>query len=339
MAEPTQRIDGLPEVAARVIARVRAAADPRAIVEAYGSSVYAPAYADDVDVLVSNDDAGRLAAALGLTALPTTPPRLTGTLEGAAVDVTIVSGDTDLARRMRAGPRDASMLAAELRVNGRDAAFQAAWPHVRAFVQTRALGRNGLGWFGSFGWAVLLAVPLVHDVTLRAARPGSVLPAWLRWLARFAPGARIGFDAIRHGEPEPFFLVAPSPPTRDIARLGKRAASVLFAEARAGATAVGDATTDADAIARIADLADDPPAGTTLVITGDDDHVRGRYEGIARGLLRELEPCNIRSWGRFDEADGSWQHRITVAKQRTSAARTTITRWLALNRLDAGLEE
>ena len=38
--------------ASRVLARVRAVADPGAIVEVYGSSVYAPAHASDVDVLV-----------------------------------------------------------------------------------------------------------------------------------------------------------------------------------------------------------------------------------------------------------------------------------------------
>ena len=71
--------------AARVLARVRAVAAPGAVVEAYGSSVYAPAHASDVDVLVSEDDPARLAAALGLTPIPTTPPRMHGTLEGVAV--------------------------------------------------------------------------------------------------------------------------------------------------------------------------------------------------------------------------------------------------------------
>ena len=49
--------------AARVLARVRAVAAPGAVVEAYGSSVYAPAHASDVDVLVSNDDPAGLASA------------------------------------------------------------------------------------------------------------------------------------------------------------------------------------------------------------------------------------------------------------------------------------
>jgi hypothetical protein len=174
---------------------------------------------------------------------------------------------------------------------------------------------------------------------LRAAPPGAAVPGWLRWLARLAPGARIGFDAIRHGDPEALYLAAPSPPARDVARLSKRAAAVLFAEARAAALAIGDAAGDADAIDRIVDLAADPPAGTTLVIAGDDDHTRGRYDGTARGLLRELEALGaIRSWGRFDRADdGAWQHRITVPAHRAQPARALITRWLAETHLDASL--
>ena len=332
--------DRRPDATARVLERVRAVADPRASVEAYGSSIYAPAHADDVDVLVCEDDPARLAAALGLALLPTLPPRLHGTLEGTRVDVTVVRGDDDLQRRMRSGPRDAALLAAQLRDHGRDEVFQAAWPHVRRFVRTRALGRNGLGWFGSFGWAVLLAVPLVGDRELREVPCGAALPAWLRWLSRLALGARIGFDAIRQGDSEPLYVAAPAPPPRDVARLSRRAATVLFAEARSAARAIGDAASDADAIDRIADLADDPPSGTTLVVAGADEHTQGRYDGTVRGLLRELEALGaIRSWGRFDApADGGWQHRITVPAHRAQAARTMITNWLALTSLDAALE-
>lgn len=332
--------DPTPDTAARVLARVRSVADPRAEVEVFGSILYAPAHADDVDVLVSNDDPARLAAALGLELLPTLPPRLHGVLEGTRVDVTVVTGDDDLARRMRSGPRDAAMLAAQLRDHGRDEVFQAAWPHVRRFVRTRALGRNGLGWFGSFGWALLLAVPLVHDRELREVPCGAAVPAWLRWLSRLSLGARIGFDGIRQGDSEPLYVVAPAPPPRDVARLSKRAAAVLFAEARSAVRAIGDATGDAEAIDRIADLADDPPSGTTLVVAGDDDHTRGRYDGTARGLLRDLEALGaIRSWGRFDvAADGSWQHRITVPAHRAQSAREVVTNWLALSSIDAALE-
>jgi len=326
--------------AARILARVRAVADPRAVVEVYGSSVYAPAHASDVDVLVSDDDPARLAAELGLTPIPTLPPRMNGTLEGVQVDVTVVTGDGDLARRMRAGPRDAALLAAHLRDHGRDEVFQAAWPHVRRFVRARALGHNGLGWFGSFGWALLLAVPLVTDRELRTVALGEAVPAWLRWLSRLSLGARIGFDGTRGGDPEPLYIAAPAPPARDVARLTKRAATALFTEAHSAVRAIGDATTDADAIDRITDLADDPPTGTTLIIAGDDDHTRGRYDGVARGLVRDLEALGaIRSWGRFDlTGDGGWRHRITVPAHRTQAARELVENWLALTRIDAALE-
>jgi hypothetical protein len=326
--------------AARVLARVRAAADPRATVEAYGSSVYAPAHADDVDILVSDDDPGRLAAALGLIAIPTVPPRMHGTIEGVDIDVTIVNGDDELARRMRAGPRDAQLLVAHLREHGRADAYAAAWPHVRRFVHARALGRNGLGWFGSFGWALLLAAPLATDAELRDATAGAVIPAWLRWLARLPLGARVALDGTRGGDSEPLFLVAPAPPTRDVARLSKRAAAVLQAEARAAVKAIDDAATDADALARIVDLADDPPAGTTIVVSGDDDHTRGRYDGTARGLVRELETLGaVRSWGRFEpRADGGWCHRITVPAHRAASARERTENWLALTMIDADVE-
>ena len=325
---------------ARVLARVRAVADPRAVVEAYGSSVYAPAHASDVDVLVSDDDPARLAAALGLTPIPTLPPRMHGTLEGVAVDITVVNGDDELARRMRAGPRDAALLAAHLRDNGRDEVFQAAWPHVRRFVRARALGHNGLGWFGSFGWALLVAAPLVTDRELREVPPGEAVPAWLRWLSRLSLGVRVGLDGTRRGDPEPLYISAPAPPSRDVARLTRRAASGLFAEAAAAVRAIGDAVTDADALDRIPDLADAPPAGTTLTIAGDDDHTRGRYDGVARGLVRDLEALGaIRSWGRFDlTGDGGWRHRITVPVHRTQAARELVEGWLALTRIDATLE-
>lgn len=326
-----------PTAATRVLARVRAAAGAGALVEAYGSSVYAPAYASDVDVLVADSEPARLAEALGLTAIPTVPPRLHGAIDGVPVDVTVVSGDDEVARRARAGPRDAELLVAHLRDHGRDDAFQAAWPHVRRFVRLRALGHNGLGWFGSFGWALLLAAPLATDRELAAAQPGAVVPAWLRWLARLAPGTRVALDGTRTGDPEPLHLAAPAPPARDVARLSKRAAATLFTEARNAERALGDAVTDDAALARITDLADDPPAGTTLVVTGDDEHTRGRYDGAARGVLRDLEAQGaVRSWGRFDLAgDGTWQHRITVAPNRARSARDTITDWLALTMIDA----
>ena len=106
-----------------------------------------------------------------------------------------------------------------------------------------------------------------------------------------------------------------------------------------GRRAIGDAATDADALDRIADLADDPPPGTTLVIAGDDDHTRGRYDGAARGLVRELEALGaIRSWGRFELAgDGGWRHRITVPAHRTQSARELVESWLALTMIDAAL--
>lgn len=298
----------------RIVARVRVAADPAAIVEAYGSSVYAPAHAHDVDVLVAGEpDPARLATALGLALLPTTPTRLHGQLDGVPVDVTLVASDD-----LRAGPRDAAMLVAALREHDREATFDAIYPEVRRFVQLRALGRNGLGYFGGLGWAMLLAVPLVADPAVRD------FAAWLRWMSKLAIGARVGFDGVRANDPEPLYVVGPSLPPRSVVQLSKRAATVLFAELRAALAGP------------IVDLAGAPPPGTTLAITGDDPITRGRYEGTVRGLLRELEAiCAIRSWGRFEGDDTAWQHRITLPAPRAAAVRTLVEDWLALNNLDA----
>lgn len=322
--------------AAQVVARLRAVAAPGATVEVYGSCVYAPGHAGDVDVLVCDDDAARLAAAIGLPAIPTTPPRLRGLLDGVPVDVTVVNGDDEVARGARSGPPDAAALVAHLAAHARAAAFAATWPHVRRFVRARALGGNGLGWFGSFGWALLLAAPLTDPRALAAATPGAVLPGWLRWLAGLPSGITVGLDGTRPG-PSAFYLTAPTPPARDVARLSARTAAVLFTEARHAAAAIGDAADDATALARIADLADAPPPGATLIIAGDDDHSRGRYEGAARGILRALEPLGaVRSWGRLDDdGDGGWQHRVTVPAHRARSAREVIRDALALAMIDA----
>lgn len=311
-----------------VLARVRDAAGPQSLVDLYGSAVYAPDHAADVDVLVSHKDPMRLATELGFELIPTTPPRLHGVIYGVSVDVLIVNGNSDDARRRRLAPKDAALLAAR-----RTAAFDTAWPYVKRFVRLRALGHNGLGYFGSFGWAILLAVPLA--ATLHEVDPAGVLPAWFRWLAKLSFGSRVDFTGERSSEGAPLYIAAPASPARDVARLTRRAADHLFTEAR---MAVSDATTNEDAIRRIVDLSHTPPAGTTLVVSGDDEASRGRYDGMARRLLRDLEAIGpTRSWGRFDlTPEGGWQHRITVL--RADLARDIVEHWLAIANIDAIVE-
>ncbi|MDX2093150.1 MAG: hypothetical protein SFX73_35230 [Kofleriaceae bacterium] len=311
-----------------MLARVRAAAGPQSLVDLYGSAVYAPQHAADVDVLVSHKNAERLAAELDFELIPTNPPRLRGELHGVDVDIRVVNGNSDEARRMRLGPRDAALLAAQ-----RTPAFDAAWPHVLRFVRLRALGTNGLGYFGSIGWALLVAIPFVQ--ALRDTAPTAALPAWFRWLASLSLGTRVGFDGIRRSDGEPLYIAAPAPPVRDVARLSRRAAQHVLEEARA---AVSAATSNEDAIGRIVDIARHPPPGTTLAISGDDEASRGRYEGMARGLVRELETLGpTRSWGRFDVTFGNgWQHCITVL--RADPARALIEHRLALSNIDAIVE-
>ena len=55
-----------------VLARVRAAAGPQSLVDLYGSAVYAPDDAADIDVLVSYKNPVALAAKLGFELIP--PP-------------------------------------------------------------------------------------------------------------------------------------------------------------------------------------------------------------------------------------------------------------------------
>jgi hypothetical protein len=199
------------------------------------------------------------------------------------------------------------------------------------------MAANGLGWFGSFTWALLLAIPLVHDEALCTAAPGRVLPAWLRWLGALRPGARLGLDDIRADDPEPLWIVAPAPPSRNAARgLTAGTAALWFDEARRAARAAGDAATDEAALARAAiDLAADPPPGVTLVVTGATEEQRGHYDRRFRGLLLDLERAvgAVRPWGRFDAVSASpapaaWQHCITVPAGREHDARALIEQWL-----------
>jgi hypothetical protein len=183
---------------------------------------------------------------------------------------------------------------------------------------------------------LLLAIPLVTD--LQDAQVGTALADWLRWLERLKLGARLGLDGISDGE-DSLFLVAPAPPTRDVARISRRHAQALIGEAKIAVAAIGDAKADADAVARIPDIATDRHTGSILIIAGNEEHSRGRYDGNARGLLRELERLGpTRSWGRFDIQDDGWEHRIMVPTPRIKQAREVARDWLALTNIDAVAE-
>lgn len=309
------------------------AADGIAI-HAFGSAIYAPEHAGDLDLVMrtgacpARELAELLADAHGL-AIHGPPWRLRGSLAGRRLDMVVLAGDEPDAERWLAGPRDAELLREHLRDHGRDGAFRAAWPHVRAFSRARALDRNGLGYFGGFGWALLLAIPLCHDARVCAAPAGRVLAPWLRWLGALRPGARLGLDELRAGDPEPLYLAAPAPPSRNVARfMTAGTAATLFAELRRAARLLGDTSdlADADARSRVAaELALDPPPGATLVVRGTGDLARGRYEGLARRLIGELEAAHapLRVWGRFEATTtttAAWEHRITVPAARAEAA-------------------
>ncbi|MCW5807182.1 MAG: 2'-5' RNA ligase family protein, partial [Deltaproteobacteria bacterium] len=330
-------------VVAAVQASVRELAGDAATVaiDVFGSAVYAPEHAADVDLILRTGStpphelAQLLADAHGL-ALHGPPWRLRGAIAvppgpRRRVDLLVIAGDEIDAARWLAGPVEGRMLREHLELHGREAAFLAAWPHVRAFARARALERNGLGYFGGYGWALLLAIPLCHDPTVCAAPTGRALAPWLRWAGALRPGARIGFDDIRDDDHEPLWLSPPSSPRRSAARfLSPGTAATLFAELHRAARLLGAAELDdAGALARAAtDLTLDPPPGELLTIRGTGDAARGRYEGAARRLIGELEAAHgtIRVWGRFDhDTTGAWEHRISVPADRLDAARAQAT--------------
>ena len=299
---------------------------------AFGSAVYAPAHAADTDLVMrtgacpAHELAALLADAHGL-ALHGPPWRLRGALAGRPLDLIVVAGDEPDAERWLAGPRDAELLRDHLRDHGRDDAFLAAWPHVRAFARPAPSSATASATSGASAGRCSSAIPLCHDARLCAAPAGHVLAPWLRWLGALHRGTRVGFDELRARRPR--------------AALPRRARTAL-----AQRRACGDRRHRGHAVRRAAprrapgrrrrrshrprgarrvavDLADDPPPGVTLVIRGGEP-ARGRYEGVARRLIGELEAANLplRVWGRFEPGE-PWEHRISVPAPRAAAALAT----------------
>jgi poly(A) polymerase len=272
----------------------------------FGSTVYAPAHARDLDLHVRTSEPARVSAALaehlGLVPIGA---RLRGTLAGTRVDLDLGADDT--------GPRDAEKLVGHLRAHGRHDAFLATWPHVLRFVEARAIGANGLGWFGSFGWATLLAEAVCHDAALCELAPSQLFAPWLRWLAAHDVAAQLG--PIGRG-------------------LTAGTMRLLRDELQHAARLARDATDDPDAIARAATPL---PIAGALAISGLDDTSRGPYEGRFRGLLLTLEGAVglVRPWGWFARDGERWTHFVRVAEGRTAQAIALVEKWLANERLAA----
>jgi endonuclease/exonuclease/phosphatase family metal-dependent hydrolase/2'-5' RNA ligase len=266
----------------------------------FGSTVYAPAHARDLDLHVRTTDPARASAALaerlGLVAIGA---RLRGTLAGIRVDLDLGADDS--------GPRDAAKLLGHLRAHGRHDAFLATWPHVLRFVEARAIGANGLGWFGSFGWATLLAEALCHDAASCELGPGQLFAPWLRWLAAIDVAAQLG--PIGRG-------------------LTAGTSRLLRDELQHAARRVGDAADDLDAVARAATPV---PIAGALAISGVDDTSRGPYEGRFRGLLLALEAALglVRPWGWFAREGERWTHFVRVPDGFTAQAIALVENWLA----------
>lgn len=315
--KPAGRYDDL-------IAQLREACqlvDASSTVEPYGSIVYAPAHARDVDLVVETELAveqfsAELAPLADLVEAGSAS-HLRGTVGNVAIELSI-SSRLAPDERMLAGPRDGKALRQHLLDHGRHEAFLAAWPSVRQFVHARGLLGNGLGYFGSFGWAMLLAIPLCHDSVLCTSAPERVMLDWFAWLSRLELGTRVGFSDATNAHGEPLWISAPSPPSRNAARAVTRGTFVgLREEFRKVHRAAGT----------YVDLLADPPRGKTLAITAPD---RGVYEGRFRALLGDLEAVLgpvIRPWGRFEVegVDGSdWAHHVTVPPEHAVRASSII---------------
>lgn len=266
----------------------------------FGSAVYAPPHARDLDLHVRTTEPARVMAALAerfdLVAIGT---RLRGTIAGTRVDLDLGLDDS--------GPRDAAKLVGHLRAHGRHEAFLATWPHVLQFVDARALGANGLGWFGSFGWATLLADAIAHDAALCEIESGLLFAPWLRWLAALDVAAQLG--PIGRG-------------------LTAGTTRLLRDELQHAARLARDASDDRDAIARVATAL---PVTGALAISGRDDASRGPYEGRFRGLLIALEAAVglVRPWGRFVRDGERWTHHVRVPDGKAATAIPLVVKWLA----------
>ncbi|HEU0031919.1 MAG TPA: RNA repair domain-containing protein [Kofleriaceae bacterium] len=318
---PAPAPDPVTPVCARIATTLAAAGVHDARIEPFGSSVYAPGHARDVDIAIQTSEVERASAALATgVALRRAGRSLRGRIDGTPVDV-IVTPDDD------PGPADARRLVEHLRDHGRHAAFLAAWPYVQRFARARGLVGNGLGYPPSLGWAILLAVPLCHDERACAAAGAAVIPAWLDWLGTLVDGSCVALDLTTCGRAT-LWIAAPASPPRNVARaLTAGTARVVLAEFRRAARLATDPERAA------IDLLDEPPPGTTLVVTGSEA-ARGPYEGAFRELLRALEAVTtVRPWGRFDTASERWQHRITVDDVTTASQITEA--WLAQRGLDA----
>lgn len=149
---------------------------PAATLTVFGSMIYAPECASDLDVAVASEsDAARIASKLGFRAAGANHWR--GELGGTHIDLLVGGPETaDDARRLRE----------HLEHHGRVDAFVAALPRVQAYAHARGLFGDALGYLGTYGWALALADALAHDEELCAVSPDAAFDAWFAALPRIA---------------------------------------------------------------------------------------------------------------------------------------------------------
>jgi poly(A) polymerase len=309
-----------------------------ALVEPFGASRYAPRHAgDDLDVvvLVDTDPAGFVAAleaqlgARGAAHRRVTPAFVRAVREARHYDLHVVRvppgqplapvgpwvehvADAET-RRALLGPRDAQVLRAALERHGRDEAFDALFPRVRAWSRARGLEGNAFGYFSGIGWAVLTAAPLLLDAKLCV--DGS-WEAWRAWAQALAPDALVSVDPAATLGGEGLRLAAPARPFRDIARAMVPSTRAVLARELA-------AMREGDALAELRGV---------VVFTGNDEASLGRYQQRFLSLLPEIEAhTRVRPVGRVERAGDGWRHVVGVD---VPPARDLVAR--ALDRLALG---
>ena len=205
---------------------------------------------------------------------------------------------------------------------------------VKRWTDARAIRSNAFGYTSTFGWALLLAPPLLHDERLCALDANHALPAWFEWLAAIPEGADVTLDPTFEVDAAKRLRVrSPASPFRNAGRAFTGSTeTVLRAEISLAVKRTRGLTTSTDSLdAAAVPLESDLPKGTLAEIRGSAE-VRGTYEGAFHSLLVALEKAHgdrLRPWGRVSEEGDGWSHRFAVDGASPGAIRAIVETWLA----------
>lgn len=310
---------------------VRAAVDEtlrelaaEAVIEAFGSRAWAPTLTRrDLDLLVTLKQGAN--TFLDVLQQRLEPARRVSrqVLRGERFDVIAIEegADDEDSRRFSLGVADARRLRDRLERHGREQAFDAIIPRLRAWSRRRALEGNAFGYFGGLGWGVLLASPLLHDPELCRVGPGDAFQAWARWAARLDRRALVCLDPSPRFEADGFTVLSPAQPWRPITRalIPSTTTTLLEELAHVGERESSEAF---DVSAWLTVRGREAEAGAWLQ----------RCLSVFSALDRELGPV-LRVRGEPPVVDGGeFTSRIGLRTKDTARAQAIVTR--QLQRLD-----